>query len=202
MNESLDPDGASDPGKTSLDLLLERVGWKRVALIVLGACVLVVPPVIWLSAGSSDESKKEQGPSEAEATAAGCQLHEFEYGVTNDPTSGKQYQREALFGSHPGLPRPGFQAGSRSPSLPTVLHTLSHQWLVVKYNDALTADDKTRLRAYAGGERPGIAVVPGGPDMNSGFAAIRWGHGLDCAAADGPAIAVLREFERLPAEFP
>ena len=78
-----------------------------------------------------------------------------------------------------------------------MLHTLAHGWLVVKYNNALDAQSKARLARFAETGGTDVAVVPGGPDLSVGFAAIRWGHGLDCAEAGAEQIAVLREFERL-----
>jgi hypothetical protein len=191
--------GPAGSGGTALDALAARYGWKRIGLVVLGLCAVIAPPVIWAaSGGSSKSSAPRVGPTAEQAAAAGCELHDFKYAVTNEPGPGRAYQREALFGNHPPLPRSGWQAGGHSPSLPVVLHTLAHGWLVVKYNNALDPTGRQRLQQFARSGGPDVAVVPGGPQMASGFAAIRWGHGLDCADAGVESLAVLRKFERLP----
>jgi hypothetical protein len=181
---------------TLIDDLIARVGARRLALGLLALAFVLTPPIVFVVTRSTGSDKAGTIDS-AEVTAAGCTLHEFAYGLTNDEQAGRDYQRQALFESPPALSRGGWYPPQGSePQLASIIHTLAHGWLVVKYKSSLGAAELEPLRTWARRHRSGVAVVPDG-SLRSAFAAILWGHGLDCTTARPSAVGLLDKFNRV-----
>lgn len=151
-----------------------------------------------LLAGCGSGARIEPARGETSGTCTAVRTTDDEGADHLDPGQTADYDEDPpASGPHDGVPLRGgvyrktltrHPAGSQSPTIFRLVHSLEHGYVVVYHKPGdVDGDDLPALRAF-GRERK-VIVVPGTDDMNAVVVLVAWRRVQECSRADARAVA-------------